>query len=329
MPLPLLELKHMSICPVCHTPVKDDFGLLECPGCGSQLLVHMDGRVEHQGAKESSQIRESDAGTNGGVEIQAVEPMREFELDLGEPDAEGAAAIEPTQMRTTILPDAPEDLVPPVKTGVGFSLPEDDLYDAERDYTNEVKIGESQDPPPIPETMDEPSKEFLGAAEDQIVKTPVDEDPTVAMSPGEISSAESSSNPVENSEPPPATDDMFADFDSPPPTAENVYASAAPSSTNLGDVANFGNSEMSGGREGPLRYNLFIEGIDTVDVREAFREAITDRKLMWDTDQILKSVRNGRVNISNVAPTKAYILITRLRGMPVHVRWEQYAISQT
>jgi hypothetical protein len=127
------------------------------------------------------------------------------------------------------------------------------------------------------------------------------------------------------------------DFDTPPEGPESeatpsppVYVSAAnPDSPDLSDIAAFGNSEMSGGRDGTLRYNLIIEGIDTADVREAFREAITDRKFVWDIDQILRSVRNGKVQIQNVAPTKGYMLVTRLRGLPLKIRWEQYAIQQT
>jgi hypothetical protein len=126
------------------------------------------------------------------------------------------------------------------------------------------------------------------------------------------------------------------DFDTPPEGPESeatppppVYVSAAPDSPDLSDIAAFGNSEISGGRDGTLRYNLIIEGIDTADVREAFREAITDRKFVWDIDQILRSVRNGKVQIQNVAPTKGYMLVTRLRGLPLKIRWEQYAIQQT
>jgi hypothetical protein len=114
------------------------------------------------------------------------------------------------------------------------------------------------------------------------------------------------------------------------PHAE-VYrpAATAQDSPDLSDIAKFGNSGASSGRDGSLRYNLFITGIDTVDVREAFREAITDRKLVWDIDQILRSLKNGEVLIPNVTPPKAFILISRLRNVPVQVRWEQYALSQT
>ena len=85
---------------------------------------------------------------------------------------------------------------------------------------------------------------------------------------------------------------------------------------------------MSGGRDGALRYTIYIEGIDTADVRAAFREAITDRKFVWDIDTILRSVRAGHVRIQDVSPSKAFMLIIRLRNLPVKIRWEQHAIHQ-
>lgn len=113
------------------------------------------------------------------------------------------------------------------------------------------------------------------------------------------------------------------------PATEVYQAPTVQDSSDLSDIARFGNSDASSSRDGSLRYNLVISGIDTADVREAFREAITDRKLVWDIDQILRSMKNGEVKIANVPPPKAYILISRLRNLPVNVRWEQYAISQS
>jgi hypothetical protein len=350
--------------------VKDDFGLLECAGCGAQLIVHMDGKVEYQGVKESSQVRDDEppAGSKAGIgDFPPVEEvMREIDLDeLENPAPDPAAASEPTQMRTVVRSGSAHDLVPPSQTGAGYRMPEDDLYDAARDYTAEIAQSAlssdaepSDDEPPAPPP--EPVKEFLGAPEEAplfdeeqepqappVGEMPADDNPVADMPVGDMPMEDAPAadeaddrtmalamDPAPEAAPENAADaepaDLFPDFDASAPAPEAVYSSGPVSnSPDLGDVANFGNSEFSGGREGPLRYNLFIEGIDTVDVREAFREAITDRKLMWDTDQILRSVRNGRVNIPNVAPTKAYILITRLRGMPVQVRWEQYAISQT
>lgn len=113
-------------------------------------------------------------------------------------------------------------------------------------------------------------------------------------------------------------EEMFSD--SPPPIASN--------SPDLADVVEFANSEESGRNVGPLRYDVTISGIDTVDVREAFREAITDRKLMWDTDEIIRSIHNGEVRIENVSAVKAHVLISRLRLLPVDLAWEQYSVHQ-
>lgn len=97
----------------------------------------------------------------------------------------------------------------------------------------------------------------------------------------------------------------------------------------LSDLAAYGNGDVNSGREGPLRYNLFISGIDTKDVREAFREALTDRKFVWDTDQILRSIKHGQVKIENATASKAYLLVVRLRNLPVQIRWEQYVVHQS
>ncbi len=144
---------------------------------------------------------------------------------------------------------------------------------------------------------------------------------------------------------PPAEPEPVAEVATEPPPLENAFdgsdsqeaADAPPvyrtpggpsDSPNLSDLAAFANSEDSGGREGPLRYTLLIHGIDTADVREAFREALTDRKFMWDIEQILRNIRQGFVKIENVSPGKAFILINRLRNLPLQIRWEQHAITQ-
>ena len=120
------------------------------------------------------------------------------------------------------------------------------------------------------------------------------------------------------------------DFDEPEPAPEPApVAPVGNDSPDLSDIAAFGNSEASGGREGALRYNVRITGIDTVDVREAVREALTDRKFVWDTDEIVRSIKDGACEIAGVSSVKAHVLITRLRQLPVEVEWEQYAIHQT
>ena len=120
--------------------------------------------------------------------------------------------------------------------------------------------------------------------------------------------------------------DFFADELEPPPVYEPEPTGRGGSS-DLSDIARFGNSDVTGSRDGSLRYNLLVEGIDTSDVREAFREALTDRKFVWDTDDILRTIQNGAVRIENVVASKAFVLVSRLRALPVRISWEQYAVQ--
>lgn len=223
----------MSNCPLCGTAVFGDFGLIECGGCGAQLLVQVDGSLVHQGSEPAE----------APTVMRTSEPEPEFTYNESEP--------------------------PPVQE-------------------EEIPI----DPEP------EPEPEIAAVAEEP--------PPPPALATGEEYS--------------------FDEPEAPAPTSEAAAVSASP---DLSDVAGFGNSSVSGGRDGSLRYNLIIDGIDTADVREAFREAITDRKLMWDIDTIIRNVHNGEVTIHNVSASKAYIVISRLRSLPVRIHWEQYAVHQT
>lgn len=131
------------------------------------------------------------------------------------------------------------------------------------------------------------------------------------------------------SETAPPSDDLFQeDMASAEPEAPAVYSPPSTSdSPDLSDIAQFGNSDHLS-RDGSLRYNLLVTGIDTADVREAFREALIDRKFVWDTDEILRSIHHGEVKIANVTAVKASVLISRLRHLPLKIKWEQYAVHQ-
>lgn len=228
----------MGTCPVCNHQVPDDFGLISCDGCGAQLLVHVDGRVEHTSNQEDT------------PSLEASEPPSDFE---------------------------PQAVFPPAQ---------------DMEFATEAEE-------PVPDIGAPEPEEHLPA---ELVEPEVLEEPPQQMFDG--------SEPEQSG-------------------AAEVYKPVnPPNSPDLSDLAGFANSQESGGREGPLRYNLSIAGIDTSDIREAFREAITDRKFMWDTEQIVRSIRNGEVRIANVSPVKAFILINRLRNLPLQVEWEQHAITQ-
>lgn len=103
---------------------------------------------------------------------------------------------------------------------------------------------------------------------------------------------------------------------------------AAQVSRDLNQLSNFGNSSASQSREGFLRYNLYISGIDTADVRDQIKEALTDSRFLWDPAHIMQEMQGGEICLKEVTAVKSSILVQRLRALPVEIRWEQYAIQQ-
>lgn len=273
----------MGKCPVCQHPVRDDFGLIECENCKAQLLVHIDGTVEHA-QNQPAAFAEPEP---------AVFPPQQFDIE--------ALAEQPPE---TPVEGPSEDSLE-IEPAASFNdVAVDENLSNEADFTEASAA--NVDPyaeGAIAEAMPaEP--EFVGESEENA------NDPAPLPAPAEVSFDE----PAESEEAP------VVYSSAPPPEPRNP--------ADLSDLADFGNADLSSGREGPLRYNLFISGIDTKDVREAFREALTDRKFVWDTDQILKSIREGQVKIENASATKAYMLVIRLRNLPLHIRWEQHVVHQ-
>jgi hypothetical protein len=93
-------------------------------------------------------------------------------------------------------------------------------------------------------------------------------------------------------------------------------------------IQDYANSEISSAKGGPTLIRLLISGIDTKEIRESLREAITDSRFGWDVDAIMNSIAKGELRIENVSPVKASIAVNRIKRLPVRIRWEQYAVTQ-
>lgn len=94
------------------------------------------------------------------------------------------------------------------------------------------------------------------------------------------------------------------------------------------DLNEYANSELSSAKDGLLLFRIFISGIDSKEIRESIREAMDDRRFGWDPAALLSRASKGDLVIDNVTPIKATILISRIKRLPVRIRWEQYAITQ-
>lgn len=134
--------------------------------------------------------------------------------------------------------------------------------------------------------------------------------------------------------------DAFLGYEDPTPPAPPAPAEDEPELGIEPPVPDFGpaddplgineyaNSEISQAKDGLLVFRVFLSGIDTKEIRESIREAISDSRFGWDVPEILGQIEKGRLSIENVSPVKASILINRMKKLPIRIRWEQYAITQ-
>lgn len=114
----------------------------------------------------------------------------------------------------------------------------------------------------------------------------------------------------------------------PSPTAPPMATKREPANPDMREIANYGNSIVSQGNEGMLRYNLFISGIDTAEMRSQLHDTISDAKFLWDADELISHIESGELKIQDLTAIKASILVQRIRNLSLDIRWEQYAIHQ-
>lgn len=225
----------MSQCPHCSNPLPDDFGLIECPGCGAAVFLDMDGSVRADDEAGDGQINRV-----GSAVVEEVPPSEEEEISFWEGESEE-------------LKDEPNEFDKSGHLADNFSEESDSV------------IKES------------PEGYWDESQEESEVHFAVPADATSA--PGDLS-----------------------------------------------EIAHFANSEASQGREGVLRYDLILKGIDSSDLRQSVREAIEDKKFLWDADNLIASIKKGELVIKNISSVKALLIVQRVSELPLHIEWRQYAI---
>ncbi len=74
---------------------------------------------------------------------------------------------------------------------------------------------------------------------------------------------------------------------------------------------------------GAISYSIKIENIDTKDVRILVTKALDDVKFQWDSREIMRSVKDGSIELKNLNPVKASVVVQRVRDLPVKISWKQ------
>ena len=84
------------------------------------------------------------------------------------------------------------------------------------------------------------------------------------------------------------------------------------------------NSTISHLRKNRLRAFFSLEAIDHEEpVARDVIEALTDTRFGWDADELMGRVSSGSLTIKGLNPTKASILVNRIKYLPVELEWKQ------
>lgn len=278
----------MSQCPKCRRQLTEDFGLIECPGCRTPLVLDLDGavRVADDSADGSTAVNFGvlEEESNHPAPIMAAKDANKKFQDIGMDESENQTS--------------------------DLSL-----------MTSDIK-GKPPQATTAQEVWGEPMQAVEG--EENAVVEKVVEEGVAAEAPEEQGVEEIESNAISaeslDNEKPKEFGFLDEEEIEAPPIVQNPG--------DLSDLADFGNSVDSHSRDGGLRYKLIISGIDSADLRSALRDVLSDKRLLLDYEVLLKSVKDGVMLVDNINAVKATILIQRISELPIEIKWEQHAIFQ-
>lgn len=103
-------------------------------------------------------------------------------------------------------------------------------------------------------------------------------------------------------------------------TEQVVVVPMTPDTSDFSDVESFGNTDTT---SGVLAYTVVIEGIESHALLKQLKEAMSDSKFGWDVDELLTRVGGGRLTLPRISPTKASVLISRIKYLPLKISWRQ------
>jgi len=95
------------------------------------------------------------------------------------------------------------------------------------------------------------------------------------------------------------------------------------------DVVDFGNVNQPAQGFGALVYDLKIQGVDTVEIREEVTLCLTDSRLQLDVPTLMGQIEKGVLLVKQINPVKASVILTRMRHLPLSISWSSQQLIKT
>ncbi len=344
----------MIKCPHCGEPIQDeDYGMVQCPSCMNFVMINMDGKlvVNDEEAESGEQEPDSNAEISSD-ELPVYDPGPQVEseqINVGElianhaqenaevSDQDGIfeymGGESPSEANTNGDEDVfAEDIEEQNPSGDSFSVGEEgadswSMSGDEPSQVNDLRLDPADSEGDLEsglEGSDNQYEEDVDRELDSLGGANYEEEAD-ASSEEYAAEEQSAEDPVEEDQYDSPLEDMFSGGNG---GAEPV-PEGEPNPEDPLNISGFANSEASQGLDGPYVYQVLVKGIDTKEIRESLREVLEDQKFAWDVDQMMQSIHHGEMLLDSVNPVKAFILVVRLRSLPVEVSWKQYDDSSS
>lgn len=92
------------------------------------------------------------------------------------------------------------------------------------------------------------------------------------------------------------------------------------------EINRFASSEESSLKEGNLTYSLTIKNIDTQELKDEILAVLQENKLGIDTKNLKFSLPT--LELKDLNPVKASVIVSRIKHLPVDVEWAQKSIIE-
>lgn len=92
------------------------------------------------------------------------------------------------------------------------------------------------------------------------------------------------------------------------------------------DVLAFGNSDAD---VSTFKYVVTIEGIDSSKLRHDLAIAMSDTRFGWDPNDLISQITQERLVLTDLSTAKAFVLINRIKYLPLKIFWRQDVLSSS
>ncbi len=85
----------------------------------------------------------------------------------------------------------------------------------------------------------------------------------------------------------------------------------------LNEISDFGNSDVAS----PMLFSVRIEGLDTRESIQNLFEALSDKKFNFVSEDLIKKIKNGELQIDDLNPVAAHVLAKRIQFLDLQATW--------